>query len=46
MRSGSKACLFFKYSATEKCALQIIRESDKNNEGRVIKTIKKIMNSV
>lgn len=41
MRAGGKARLFFKYSDEEKGTVQVIAESDKANESRAIKTIKK-----
>lgn len=44
MRSGGEARLFFKYSDKEKGAVEVIGESDKDNEKRVINNLKKIMN--
>jgi len=41
MRSGGKARLFFKYSDKEKDAVEVIGESDKDNETRVINNLKK-----
>ncbi len=41
MRSGGKARLFFKYSDKEKNAVEVIGESDKDNETRVINNLKK-----
>jgi hypothetical protein len=43
MRSGGEARLFFKYSDKEKGAVEVIAESDKDNETRVIKHLKKII---
>lgn len=44
MRSAKEARLFFKYSEKEKEAVEIIGESDKDNERQVINNLKKIMN--
>ena len=41
MRSGGEARLFFKYSKEEKGAVEVIGESDKDNETRVIDNLKK-----
>lgn len=41
MRSAGEARLFFKYSDEEKSAVEVIGESDKDNETRVINNIKK-----
>jgi hypothetical protein len=41
MRSGGEARLFFKYSKEEKGSVEVIGESDKDNETRVIDNIKK-----
>ncbi len=41
MRSGGEARLFFKYSDTEKNAVEIIGEADKDHETRVINNLKK-----
>lgn len=41
MRSGGEARLFFKYSDKEKGAVEVIGESDKDNETRVINNLKK-----
>ena len=41
MRSGGEARLFFKYSDKEKGTVEVIAESDKDNETRVIKNLKK-----
>ncbi len=41
MRSGGEARLFFKYSEKEKRAVEVIGESDKDNERRVINNLKK-----
>ena len=41
MRSGGEARLFFKYSDKEKGAVEVIAESDKDNETRVINNLKK-----
>jgi hypothetical protein len=41
MRSGGEARLFFKYSDKEKGAIEVIGESDKDNETRVINNLKK-----
>lgn len=41
MRSGGEARLFFKYSDEEKNAVEVIGESDKDNETRVINNLKK-----
>ena len=41
MRAGNKARLFFKYSDEEKAAVEVIGESDKDNEPRVINNLKK-----
>ena len=41
MRSGGEARLFFKYSDKEKGAVEVIAESDKDNEPRVIDNLKK-----
>ena len=44
MRSGGEARLFFKYSDKEKDAVEVMAKSDKNNETRIIKNLKKIIN--
>ena len=41
MCSGGEARLFFKYSDKEKGAVEVIGESDKDNETRVINNLKK-----
>lgn len=41
MRSGGEARLFFEYSDNEKGAVEVIAESDKDNETRVINNLKK-----
>ena len=41
MRSGGEARLFFRYSKKEKGAVEVIGESDKDNETRVIDNLKK-----
>ena len=41
MRSGGEARLFFRYSDKEKNAVEVIGESDKDNETRVINNLKK-----
>ena len=41
MRLGGEARLFFKYSDKEKGAVEVIAESDKDNETRVINNLKK-----
>ena len=41
MRSGGEARLFFKYSKQEKGAVEVVAESDKDNETRVINNLKK-----
>lgn len=41
MRSGGEARLFLKYSDKEKNAVEVIGESDKDNETRVINNLKK-----
>ena len=41
MRSGGEARLFFKYSDKENGAVEVIGESDKDNETRVINNLKK-----
>ena len=41
MRSGSVARLFFKYSEKEKKAIEVIAESNKEEENNVIKNLKK-----
>ena len=41
LRSGGEARLFFKYSDKEKGAVEVIAESDKDNETRVINNLKK-----
>ena len=41
MRSGGEARLFFKYSDKEKGSIEVIGESDKDNETRVIDNLKK-----
>jgi len=38
---GSDECLFFRYSKKEKGAVEVIGESDKDNETRVIDNLKK-----
>ena len=44
MRSGGKARLFFIYSDDEKNAVEIIGESNKDNEDEVIENLKKNFN--
>ena len=41
MRAGNKARLFFRDSKEEKGAVEVIAESDKDNETRVINNLKK-----
>jgi hypothetical protein len=41
MRSGGEARLFFKYSEDEEGAVEVIAESDKDSETRVIDNLKK-----
>ena len=41
MRLGAEARLFFKYSDKEKGAVEVLGESDKDNETRVINNLKK-----
>lgn len=44
LRSGGEARLFFKYSDKKRGVVKIIAESDKDNEIKVIKHLKKIIN--
>lgn len=44
MRSGGKARLFFRYSDDEENAVEIIGESNKDNEDEVIENLKKNFN--